>query len=163
MSWNNGTKVPEKRSRERKSPGPFAQGNERTRERIGEGAKRLGTSRTVSFVVVRWPQFLRRLSGVRIRQWLLRDVDDKSVLPMSDGSRSDARSSSDAARTTQSQPAPVHRSRLRRKSAGATCRPQTTLHQRYIYAAFYWACELVFTVNTTCKPVPNRSRELEIS
>ena len=31
------------------------------------------------------------------------------------------------------------------------------------YAAFYWARELVFTVNTTCTPVPNRSRELEIS
>jgi len=30
-------------------------------------------------------------------------------------------------------------------------------------AAFYWARELVFTVNTTCRPVPNRSRELEIS
>jgi len=32
-----------------------------------------------------------------------------------------------------------------------------------VYAAFYWARELVFTVNTTCRPLPNTSRELEIS
>jgi len=32
-----------------------------------------------------------------------------------------------------------------------------------IYTTFYWARELVFTVHTTYRPVPNSSRELEIS
>jgi len=29
-------------------------------------------------------------------------------------------------------------------------------------AAFCWPCELVFTVNTTCRSVPKRSRELDL-
>jgi len=32
----------------------------------------------------------------------------------------------------------------------------------YMHAVFCWACELMFTVNTTCRSVPERSRELVI-
>jgi len=43
----------------------------------------------------------------------------------------------------------------------ARCKTDHPFHKRIlttsINTAFYWARELVFTVNTTCRPVPNRS------